>query len=200
MRHRQFQAGEIVVHAGEAIQDLIVVRHGLLFLSRTGKNGREQVVRELAPGQFFGELALFAEIESETDLIASVETRACLLDRNAVQEELQQSPQVALSLVETIARRLSEAERTIGDLVLLDVGERLVAELLRLAQHGVAGKDGVSFTLPTSWAQLATKLGTTPESLSRRLKQLTNDNLVHMKGRDVVIPNVNKLQQLIDDV
>src|SRR5690625_87738 len=97
MRHRQFQAGEIVVHAGEAIQDLIVVRHGLLFLSRTGKNGREQVVRELAPGQFFGELALFAEIESETDLIASVETRACLLDRNAVQEELQQSPQVALS-------------------------------------------------------------------------------------------------------
>lgn len=199
MHHRHLQAGELIVSAGEPVTSLIVVARGLLRLSRTSKSGREQVLRELGPGEFFGEMALFTEVESEGDLVAVSETHACVLERTAVQEELQRAPQLAIPLVQEVAKRLAEAERTIGDLALLDVGERLAAELLRLAESiGEPQEDGLSFSLPVPWSQMATKLGTTPESLSRRLKSFSQQGLVRVEGRSVLIPDLQALRDILE--
>lgn len=198
MHHRHLRPGEPVVSFGEPIQSLIVVSKGMLKLSRTSKSGREQVVRELGPGQFYGEMALFTDVESEGDLSAIVDTHACVLDRSAVQEVLKQAPHLSLSLVQAIAHRLSEAERTIGDLALLDVGERLASELVRLAETGEATEDGIALEIPVPWAQMATKLGTTPESLSRRLKSLSGEGLLQVNGRRVLIPDLDALRMIYE--
>ncbi|NLN29361.1 MAG: Crp/Fnr family transcriptional regulator [Firmicutes bacterium] len=197
MHHRHLQPGETLTHAGEPLTSLVVVAKGLLRLSRTNKAGREQVLRELGPGEFYGEMALFTEVTSEGDLIAALETHACILERSAVQEVLRTQPHLAVSLVEAIASRLSEAERTIGELALLDVGERLVMELVRLADEAEAA-GSATFELPVPWAQMATKLGTTPESLSRRLRRLSSQGLVEVEGRRVHIPDVQALRETVE--
>lgn len=199
MHHRHLQPGETLTHAGEPLTSLIVVARGMLRLSRTNKAGREQVLRELGPGEFYGEMALFTDVTSEGDLSAVLETHACVLERSAVQEVLRAQPHLAVSLVEAIASRLSEAERTIGELALLDVGERLVMELLRLAEE--TGDDmagAVTFQLPVPWAQVATKVGTTPESLSRRLRRLSSQGLVEVDGRRVHIPDTEALRHSVE--
>lgn len=206
MVHRHVRSGEVCVHAGDTIEHLIVVHRGLLRLSRIGMSGREQVLRELGPGQFYGEIGLFAEVISEGDLVAAEETEACVLERAAVQSALQASPHMTMPLVQALARRLFEAERTIGELALYDVGQRLAAELLRQAAVA-AGLEAVGaetllqgkarFELPFRWAQLAAKLGTTPESLSRRLRSLGDDGLVQVTGRHVVIEDVETLRSVL---
>lgn len=192
MHHRKLQSGDIVIAAGDRVEHLVVVAKGLLKLSRVSRSGREQVVRELGPGQFFGEMGLFTPMTAEADLIAVVETDVCMLRRDAVQMQLSAAPDVAIALVEALAKRLSEAEQAIGDIALLDVGERLAAELLRLAE--LAGDVTAPFQLPFSWAQLAARLATTPESLSRRLRQLVDEGMVHVDGRRVLIRNVEALR------
>lgn len=199
MHHRHLLPGESVVRMGEPVTSLIVVASGLLRLSRSSRSGREQVLRELGPGQFFGEMALFTDITAEGDLIAATETHACVLEKTAVQDVLKSEPHLAVGLVQAIAQRLAEAERTIGDLALLDVGERLAAELLRLAEAAEAGSGGVAFELPVTWAQLATKLGTTPESLSRRLTRLAKEGLVQVDGRRVVVPDLDALRRFVEE-
>lgn len=208
MVHRRLAPGEACARAGEALQHLIVVHVGTLRLSRVGAGGREQVLRELGPGEFYGEAGLFADAVNEGDLIAATEAEACVLERAAVQQVLAGAPEMTLPLLEALARRLFEAERTVGELALYDVGRRLAAALLRQAA-AAAGLDAfgaevllrgeASFQLTGSWAQLATKLGTTPESLSRRLNALVDRGLVRVEGRTVVIVDAAALRDTLYD-
>lgn len=206
MVHRTLEAGETWARAGDVIEHLVVVHVGRLRLSRVATGGREQVLRELGPGEFYGEIGLFADVIGEGDLVAVQDTEACVLDRDAVHNVLRESPHMTFPLVRTLARRLFEAERTVGELALYDVGQRLTAELLRQAAAAAGlhapGADvrlegEASFELPFSWAQLATKLGTTPESLSRRLSALSGSELIRVQGRRVVIADVDALRDTL---
>jgi CRP/FNR family transcriptional regulator len=198
MRHGRFARGETVVADGEALAHLVVVARGRLKLVYTSESGREQMVRTLGPGEFWGELALFASTRQQGDLVAMEETTACLVPREAVQALLDRYPEVARWLVEALAQRLAEAEQLIADLGLRDVGQRLAAELCRGAAKGKVELEGTLVRLPYSWAELAVKLGTTPESLSRRLKGLVEQGLIrHEEGaRDVLILELERLQRL----
>lgn len=196
MHHRKLEPGQVVLTAGDPVDHLIVVARGLLKLARMSPGGREQVVRELGPGQFFGELGLFAPMAAEANLVAVLETDACLLRRDAVQGELKTHPPVALALVEALAQRLAEAERTIGELALMDVGQRLASELLRLAgdPHTLASGP-IAFEIPYSWAEMAGRLATTPESLSRRLRSLVDEGIVSVQSRRVTIHDPEALKE-----
>lgn len=243
MHHRRLSPAEVILYAGDPVDHLVVVAQGLLKLVRVSRSGREQVIRELGPGEFFGEMGLFTPMVAVADLVALTETDACLLRRDAVQAELASYPQVAVALVEALAKRLADAERTIGELALMDVGQRLASELLRLCQGqrqgqsegqsevrsaGAPGHDQcttvgahaqdvpgsgrvsdpvvsrwtgaeragtVSFELPYSWAEMASRLATTPESLSRRLRVLVDDGIVEVDGRTVTVRDVDALYE-----
>ncbi|MGE5507463.1 MAG: Crp/Fnr family transcriptional regulator [Chitinophagales bacterium] len=198
MRHGAFAKGQTIVSDGSQIEHLVVVARGRVKLVHVGPGGREQIVRTLGPGQFWGELALFAPTRQEGDLVAMEETAACLVPRTAVQALLQRYPQVAHRLVETLAQRLAEAEQLIADLGLRDVGQRLAAELVRAAKTGKVQLEGTLVRVPVSWTELAVKLGTTPESLSRRLKALVEQGiLAHEEGsREVLILDRERLSRL----
>lgn len=201
MQHRRFAVGEVMAADGDLVEHLIVVAHGRAGLVHTSASGREQVVRELEPGEFWGEMALFAQATQEGNLVALEETAACLLPRHAVQSLIRRYPEVTLRLVESLAERIAEAERLIADLGLRDVGQRLAAELARLTGSGVAQADGgVLVRLPVSWAQLAVRLGTTPESISRRLAALAAQGLVRQKGRgrEIVILSRERLLRMAE--
>lgn len=199
MRHRQFAKGELVMAAGEPLDSMVVVARGRLKLAYTSRSGREQVVRTLGPGEFLGEMGLFVPTVLESDLVALEETSACLLPRQAVQAILHRTPDLSLRLVEALAQRLATAEQRIVDLGARDVGERLAAELLRLAPEGAPGPDGITLRLPVTWGELAVALGTTPESLSRRLRALVEQGLLRQEGqRIVVIRDLERLRELVE--
>lgn len=199
MRHRRYARGQWVAAASDPVEHLVVVARGRLKLVRATSGGREQVVRTLEPGDFVGELALFTPSRHEGDLVALEPTDVCLLPRRSVQELLERHPEVALRLVEALAQRLAEAEQRIADLGLREVGQRLAAELLRAAETGTTTPEGVRVRLAVPWAELASRLGTTPESLSRRLKALADRGVIRQEGRrTVVIRSLERLRELAE--
>lgn len=201
LRHAHFEPGETVMNAGDPVRSLIVVARGRLQLVRTSKKGREQIVRDLQSGDFFGEMALFTDLTSEGDLKTVEHTGVCMLERSALQAELQRTPGAALPLVEAVAKRLADAERTIGDISLLDVRERLAAELIRMSQMNDShNRDCIEFDLSVPWAQLAMRIGTTPESLSRGLKRMSDDGILQVDGRRVIVLDGGALRDIVDIV
>ena len=87
-----------------------------------------------------------------------------LLHRDSVQLLMARNQDVALRLAETLAHRLSKAEGVIAGLGLKDVGQRLARELLLLAEHGDVTDAGVVIKIPVPWAEVAARIGTTPET------------------------------------
>lgn len=208
MVHRQLAAGEVCVWAGERVDRLYVVHQGCLRFMYTAPNGKEQLIRELRPGEFYGEISLLTDVISEGDLVAAVATEACVLERSAVQAVLRGVPAVSLSLVQTLAVRLFQAERAFGELALFDVAQRLAVALLRQGAiaNGLPALGGeallygsICFDMPCSWAELATRLATTPESLSRRLAAFAKAGLIEVDGRRVHILDVDKMRQMLFD-
>lgn len=197
LHHRPVRRGDVIAQAGDPITDLIIVARGRLRAIQTSPSGREQTVRTLGPGDFVGELALFSPAHHASDLIAAGDGQVCLVPRAGIQSLMQRHPEVATALVAALAERLAAAEQRIGDLALRDVGQRLAAELLRLA--AAAGGDKTTIALTEAWADLASRLGTTPESISRRLKSLAAAGLIEQPdSRTVVIVDTAELKRLAD--
>lgn len=201
MHHRHFEKGDIILAAGAPIDHLIVVAHGRLKIAHTSRSGREQVLRFLGPGMFLGEMGLFFPTTNlEGDLTALEPSDVCMVPREAVQAILRRHPGVALRLLETLAQRLAEAEQLIVDLGVRDVGQRLAAELVRLAPEGTPGPDGIRIRLPVTWGEMAVRLGTTAESLSRRLKAMVAQGWIRQEGqRTVILRDLERLQAVVDE-
>ncbi len=198
MRHRHIERGQVLALAGDPVEHLIVVAQGRLKLAQTTISGREQLLRTVDPGEFHGELALFAPARYDGDLIALDPSEVCLLGREAVQGLLTRHPDAAITLVETLARRLTQAERMIADLGLHDVGQRLAGELLRASGDATVAND-TRVRLPVPWREVAARIGTTPESLSRRLRVLADAGIVRQeRARTVVILDAERLRLLAD--
>jgi len=196
MRHKVYKKGEVVVPAGSVLDSLYVVHRGRLNVVYTSLSGREQIVRTLGPGEFLGELALFHETVMEGDVVAAEDTETCVLPRNAVSEVIR-NPDAALRLVEELAKRLSAAEQLIADLGLREVGQRLAAEILRLAASGHETPEGTVVNISSSWAEMAVRLGTTPETLSRRLGNLADQGIIRQTGpRTVLILDIDRLRSV----
>jgi CRP/FNR family transcriptional regulator len=199
MRHRHVEQGQVLALAGEPIEHLVVVAQGRLKLSQTTSTGREQIVRTLGPGEFLGELALFTAAEHDGELTALEPSDVCLISRQAIQDLMRRYPDIAVRLVEALAQRLTRAERTIADLGLHDVGQRLAGELLRAASSGEPTPDGTRVRLAVPWREIAMRIGTTPESLSRRLRALEASGVIrHERARTVVILDPVRLRRLAD--
>jgi CRP/FNR family transcriptional regulator, anaerobic regulatory protein len=199
MRHRHVERGDILGLAGEPVEHLTVVAQGRLGLSLATSGGREQLLRTLGPGEFLGELALFAPATYDGDLVALKPSVVCQVPRDAVQDIVKTHPDAALRLVETLAHRLAQAERRIGDLGLHDVAQRLAGALLDAADESQVVTPGTRLRLAIPWRELAARIGTTPESLSRRLRALQETGAIrHEGGRSVVILDPERLRQLAD--
>jgi CRP/FNR family transcriptional regulator len=197
MRHRRYRKGRWVSFAGDPVADLVVVASGRLHAVRLGPAGRDQVLRVLGAGEFAGERALFAPAAHEAGLVAVAPSQVCLVPTEAVRGILQRHPDAAVRLSRVLAERLAEAERRMGELALLDAGQRLAADLVRLLPGGVAFDGGVRLRLRGTWAQTAEQLGTTPETLSRRLRALVRAGVVRPVGRrTLLVLDPDRLQRL----
>lgn len=189
---RRFEPREQVYGAGDRT-GLHIVHRGQVKAYRLTEGGSEQLVRLLFPGDFLGESALLADSVSDHFAVALRPSEVCSVPRAGVRQLLVDRPTVALQMLQTVSRRLAAAEEMLAAVTGQSVGERLAQQLLHLADE--AGS--ASFRLPTSKRDLASYLGTTPETLSRRLGDLQRSGVIRSgPQRSVTIEDRRRLERL----
>lgn len=181
-RHRRFRRGETVFSPNEHAGLLILAR-GRVKVYQLSASGKEQLLRVLEPGDFIGEDTLFGQGTAETFGEALTEIEACTISRTEFMELLKAYPAISLKLLEAYSHRLSEAERLLTRTATESVSARLELYLMDLAK--VAGSNTV--TLPLTMKELAAFLGTTPETVSRRLRQLEEAGSIARSNKQIRI-------------
>jgi CRP/FNR family transcriptional regulator len=103
-------------------------------------------------------------------------------------------PQAALTALANMAKKLRSVASLAEQLALKDVGQRLASLLLEEARIGSPKlQDGVSFSLPLSHSQLASRLGSVREVVTRTLHKLTEQGVIEIRGHRIVILNLREL-------
>jgi CRP/FNR family transcriptional regulator len=166
---------------------LLIIASGSLVVYQLAQNGRQQLLRIAGLGDYVGENILFGAGNENVYVEAREETKVCLLTQKDFRNLLLAKPELSLKLLEMSARRMKDLEDQARFLLMEDVEERLSTWLLAHA----GGKKEI--TIPMKWKDLAEYLGTTPETLSRKLRKMEDEGAIRKLGRKVTIVDEGKL-------
>ncbi|MDO5048595.1 MAG: Crp/Fnr family transcriptional regulator [Actinomycetaceae bacterium] len=191
------KTGDRLFMQGERNAPLIVVHRGAVKLVRTAADGRERVVRVLHEGEFSGEATLLTGARPEHEAVALEDVEACSFRREDFAKLLAEHPQVGLSMMGVLSRRLQESQDLLDQVTSRSVDVRIANYLLSLEAEPVG--DDIRVTFPVLKKDVASLLGTTPESLSRALKRLTRRGLITPDGSGIILLDMDGLIALADE-
>ncbi|HET8575957.1 MAG TPA: Crp/Fnr family transcriptional regulator [Methylomirabilota bacterium] len=197
-RSRGFPKGAPVFSEGEPCEGLWVVAEGRIKISRLSARGREQVLHTEGPGATLGEVPLFDGAGYVASATALTPARLFWLPRRDLEALCRRRPDVALAIIATLAGRIRTFASLAGNLALRPVTERL--GLLLLAEAGRvrrASPGGVEVTLPGTREEIAARIGTVRELVSRSLAALARRGLIAVRGRRCVLLDVKRLEEAV---
>lgn len=175
-----FKKQEFVYQAGDEADSLYVVHRGKIKIYRLSESGKEQIYRILTAGDFTGELALFTEGTHESYAEAMEDTEVCVITRQQLQKLLLRYPAISLKMMSEMSRRLEDVEVQSSRLVSEKVDTRIALYLAECADENLEEQE---FTLPMSQKDLAAYLGTTPETISRKLTEFEAAGYIRQLSR-----------------
>jgi CRP-like cAMP-binding protein len=184
LRPRHYRKGETVFVAGDPGTSLCVIDCGRVKLSLSSADGREVILDLLGPSDVFGELALLDGEPRSADAVALEPTTLLLLHRDAFLRFLHERPEVAITLLGVLSRRLRRDAQLIQDAAFLDVPSRLARTILRLA---VADESGIRRTARLTQTDLAAAAGTTRETLNKWLGFFADQGLIRWQNSRVTV-------------
>lgn len=187
---RSVAEGEAIFQPGRPADRFYVVLDGSVKIFQLSPQGQEQTLHLYGPGCTFGEAAMFAGGDYPAWARAAEDARVLEVSRAVLERAMCDKPELTLGMLAGLSSKLREFARLIEQISLKDVPSRVASALL-------AEADGRrEFRLARTKRQLASQLGTTPETLSRSLGKLSDAGYIQVKGRTVTINDANALKRI----
>lgn len=176
---RTYERGQFIHRAGDPSDKLFIVHKGKVKVYRLSDTGKEQLVRILAPGDFAGEMALFSSTDHDGYAETMQPSEICAIYRVDVRKLLLQYPEISLHILAELSRRLGTSEKQTAAITTASINARLAQYLADLAEQ----ENSTNFSLPMSRRHLASFLGTTPETVSRRFGEFEEAGWILQTGQ-----------------
>lgn len=189
---RSCRKGERIFSEGDEGTGFYVVVVGRVKIFKVSADGKEQILHLFGPGESFGEVSVFTGQGFPADAVTAAQTTLLFFPRVAFSALIQKDPALALNMLAQLSRRLMQFAGLIEDLSLKEVPGRLAKYLLYLSDKD--GDGGVE--LDVSKGQLASLLGTIPETLSRILAKMNRRGLIRSRGAQIRIIDRRGLEEI----
>ncbi len=185
-----FPPNAAIFWEGDVESNLFYLVYGSLKAIKTSPDGREHVLSFIQPGEVFNELGVFARKPNPATAIALEESGIWLIPRQALEEIVITHPQTAIQIIERMAERIINLVTLASDLSLKTVEARFIKFLLEQANGDV-----IERRRWTNQTELAARLGTVPDVLSRVIRELTKAGLIQMDRQRIHILNQAGLEE-----
>lgn len=192
---RRLKRDEILFVAGDEAAGLFVIAGGALRAFREGVDGREQVIHVERAGATIAELPVFDDKPYPSTVAAEEDSTVLFIAKRDVKSLCLSHPEIALAALKMLAGRLRKCAELVEALSLREVDQRLARWLL--AESRLRGKrtaEGMELTLVLTNQQIAARIGSVREVVSRALARLQNNGLIAVEGRRVLIANEQSLE------
>lgn len=196
---QRLSSGEMLFFSGEAAAGLFVVVSGTIRAFQQNSEGREQVMHIDKEGGTLGDVPVFDGGPYPASAIAETDAEVLFMGKQTIHQFCLQNAQFAFKALKIMAERVRRHARLVNVLSFHEVGQRLALLLLAEAERlGDEHNGSVAFRLSLSNHEIATRIGSVRDVVSRALARLQQLELVMVKGRAVTILNVRTLRTYAD--
>jgi len=177
---RQYKRGESIFLEGDVADGFYIVADGQVKIYKTSMDGKEQILHIYGPGNPFGEVPVFSCSRFPANAQALVKSRILFLPRNAFVRLIADHPSLSMNMLGELSMRLRQFTVQIESLSLKEVPSRLASYLIYLSEEQQSPE---RVTLEISKGQLASLLGTIPETLSRIFAKMSAQKLIRVDSK-----------------
>ncbi|MDX9787984.1 MAG: Crp/Fnr family transcriptional regulator [Desulfobacterales bacterium] len=192
---KKYSKDEIIFSEGDPGNGFYVVKSGTVKIFKSSLDGKEKILHIFGAGEPFGEVPVFAGNPFPAHAHAIAASSLLFFPRNDFVRLITENPSLGLNMLAVLAMRLRQFAMQIEHLSLKEVPARLASYLLYLSEEQ---KHPQKVTLSISKGQLASLLGTMPETLSRILARMSKADLIEVSGRRIGLRSPEGLQFLSD--
>lgn len=179
---KDYDPGQLVILEGEPASGLYIVQRGWLKVSKIALDGREQTLQFLGAKDVFNAISVFTGAPNQASVTALESTRLWIISRETMLRLLDANPQLASLIIQDLAGRVTHLISLVEDLSLRTVEARLARLLLEEASGERVRR--------RKWAtqtEMAARLGTVPDVVSRTLRKLVERGLIEIQRDEIRI-------------
>ena len=183
---RTFLADQVIYIEGEPAEFLYIIENGWVKATRISREGREQALLFLHAGEVFGDIAAFTGQSYPGTVTALEKVDLWVIPAAEIIDLTRQNPDLAMAVIRRMGERVMHYVDLIEDLSLHNVERRVARTLLRNA----GSQDGRLVVPRQAWTtydEMAVRLGTVRDVLSRALNTLENEGLLQVQRREIIL-------------
>ncbi len=190
---KHYSKGDIITTEGDKIDEFLYMKEGLVKLSKSTMDGKDQILSFSKPFDFVSLLSVFSSDEYKYSVTAIEDTTVCTLDLDVVKSYAKNNALFAMDLILNISE--------VTDKILIDnlaikrkhLKGRVAHVLLYFSDY-IYEKD--EFELPISRREIAEYIGMTTENVIRTLSEFRKDKIIKIFGKDILIADKKRLQNI----
>ncbi|MGM0452405.1 MAG: Crp/Fnr family transcriptional regulator [Thermodesulfobacteriota bacterium] len=192
---KQASTGKLIFSEGEPANGFYIAADGLIKIYKLSSEGKEQILHMFGPGEPFGEVPVFSGQAFPANAEAVQKSKLLFFPRKAFVRLITDNPSLALNMLAVLSGRLRHFTVQVENLSLKEVPARLAGYFLLLSEEQ---KNDEMLFLNISKGQLASFLGTIPETLSRMLKKMSDQKLIEVEGRRIRLLDLDGLHEMAE--
>lgn len=195
--YRHFNSGQVIYVEGEPAESIFILESGWVKATRMTRDGREQAMMFLRPVDVFGDIAVLTGLPYPGTVTALEDVGVWAIPAQTVLDLIQHQPVFAMTVIRHLGGRVLHYINLVEDLSLRSVESRLARTLL----HHAELRDGQLIVPRRGWTtfdQMAVRLGTVRDVLSRALKTLELENLLRVEKQSIILLDPKGLAERSD--
>ena len=173
---RKVPRGTTNLRAGDRTDFVYFILSGVLKVLVSDEEGREVILSNLGPGEFFGEMGVLDDNPRSATVAATTLCELIVVSKTDFRRCLAENFDVSLYIMRSLVKRLRTADRKIESLALMDVYGRVARLLLEMAEEDGEGRQVVMRKI--SKQDIAKMIGASREMVSRVMKDLQLQGLI----------------------
>jgi CRP/FNR family cyclic AMP-dependent transcriptional regulator len=195
---RRASAGEWLIEYQDASTDIFFVVAGTVHVMIQSA-GREVLLRRIAAGEFFGELAAIDGQPRSSGIVAVTDVTIARMPATVFRTAIHSHYDICDQLLALLAGQIRALVNRVNEFSTLDVRYRIYAELLRLSRPEAGGAGRAVISPPPVHAEIAARVSTRREAVAREMKALERGGLVERRRGAIVLTDTERLRRLVEE-
>lgn len=188
---------DVIFVEGAPCPGFYVVKSGRVKLLKTSKDGKEQIIKILQPGELIGTETFYNGKAYGNTAMAMDDCELCFIEKGAFFRIIEGHPAIAKKIIVALSKELDHAYSKIGSMGLMNARGKMAHLLYTLSkEYGIAEKGRIKLNPALSRLEIAELLGITQETAIRLLKSFKDEGIIETKRKEIIIKAPEKLEGL----